>query len=290
MSDLPRTDWEQLHRWEWFRRAQWRNSFRALRLGPAGGPCRAVAELARLVKADVLLDASCGLGLRTLSLAALGANMLGCDPCAKAVECARELAREEGAGIPFFVSDWRDLPQRAPHRFHGIFCESLADVPAWDDLGASLVGFSHALRPGGFLVFPGAAPDAPADEGKRRLAALWEKEPRERIDWFWREGGTTCARLVQRRRAADYLDEAILHVIDENGTPRLETTVIRRPFYWTWKHWQEITRATGFCHLEARSWDGLAPDGGRLTLLVAWKAQEGEPRVDEAGRNAPYAE
>jgi hypothetical protein len=290
MSDAPKTDWDLIYKWEWFRRTQWQSTFRAAKTAPNGGSCRAFADVARLVKAQVLLDSSCGLGLKTICLAEMGLNIVGCDGSPYAVEQARELAREEKSAVTYFPSRWKELPQNAPHRFDGIFNDALSWIPTWDELGASLVGLFHALKPGGFLMFLGAAQNASAEDGKRKLAEEWEKQPHEWAEWLCRDGAQTCARVVLKRRAADYIDDYILYVVDEAGRTHLESTTLRRPFYWNWKHWHDAVRMAGFCHVETRAYDGYAADGGKLLVNVAWRSRDGELKVDEQGRNAPYSE
>jgi len=55
LNDPLATDWDLVHRWEWFRRSAWRGAFRDPgRHGDAGA---AFAQLSRLVGANLVLDA-----------------------------------------------------------------------------------------------------------------------------------------------------------------------------------------------------------------------------------------
>lgn len=279
MSSQPgsATDWDLLHRWEWFRRAQWRQGFRTTIHGQGGGPARAFAELAHTVDAKILLDASCGLGRRAITLAEKGVNVLGSDASGVAINYARELARDENAPVTFFRSAWNDLPKNMPHHFDGILVTGLNLEPSWDHLGVALVGLFHALHPGGFLMFVGATEDESARGGPAaRVEKLWSSEPAESVRWFVREGKVTCTLVKLRAKAADYIDERLLFVSEENGDARLETTTLRRPCYWTWKHWKDVVRMAGFCHIETREFPGFGEDGGALRINVAWKGRAGE--------------
>ena len=266
------TDWDLIHRWEWFRRERWRGGFRAAIHGQGGGPARAFADLAQKVDAKVLLDASCGLGRRAIYLAEKGCNVLGSDVSGTAVTYARELAREENAAVTFFRSAWNDLPKNMPHHFDGILVTGLALEPSWDHLGMSLVGLYHALHSGGFLMFVGAIEGEPESGPRDRVERDWAADPPEKAEWFLRDGKVACALVKLRSKAADYIDERLLYVSEENGESRLESTTLRRPAYWTWRHWRDATRMAGFTSLETQEYPGFGVDGGTLLINVAWKA------------------
>lgn len=272
------TDWDLVHRWEWFRRNSWRQGFRTKIHGAGGGPARAFAELARQTEAKIVLDASCGLGRRAVYLAEKGMNILGSDISGVAINHARELARDENAPVTFFRSAWNELPKNMPHHFDGILVTGLNLEPSWDHLGVALVGLYHALHSGGFLMFVGATEKEPPSSGPaERVAKDWDSAPPESVEWFVREGKVTCTLVKLRYKAADYVDDRQLYVSEENGEPRLESTTIRRPAYWTWQHWKDVTRVAGFSHLETRKFSGFGFDGGDLLINVAWKGTSDIP-------------
>lgn len=272
------TDWDLIHRWEWFRRERWRQGFRTAIHGQGGGPARAFADLAQKQDAKVLLDASCGLGRRAIYLAEKGCNVLGSDVSGTAVVYARELAKEENASVTFFRSAWNELPKNMPHHFDAILVTGLSLEPSWDHLGMSLVGLYHALHAGGFLMFVGATENEPESGPRDRVAKDWASEPPEKVEWFMRDGKVTCALVKLRSMATDYIDDRMLYVSEEAGEPRLESTTLRRPAYWTWRHWKDVTRMAGFSHLETREYPGFGLDGGNLLINVAWKEKKGDPQ------------
>ncbi len=275
------TDWDLVHRWTWFTRERWRAGFRTAVHGQGGGAARAFSELAREVDAKVLLDASCGLGRRAIYLAEKGATILGSDISGVAVNHARELARDENAPVTFFRSAWNELPKNMPHHFDGILVTGLNLEPSWDQLGVALVGLFHALHAGGFLMFVGATEGEPASGPRDRVERDWASEPAESVEWFVREGKVSCAQVKLRTKAADYIDDRLLFVSEENGEARLESTTIRKPAYWTWKHWKDVTRMAGFCHLETREYPGYGQNGGDLLINVAWKEKKAEPAMPD---------
>ncbi|MBN2714172.1 MAG: class I SAM-dependent methyltransferase [Planctomycetes bacterium] len=290
MSDVPVTDWDMIYRWEWFRHEDWRHDFRDAKLGQGGGTCRAFTDLSKLIGAEVALDCSCGLGLKTICMSEMGLNVSGSDGSGFAVKHAAELAKLEGTNISFFQSKWANLPKNMPHHFDAIFCDALSSVTTWDELGASLVGFYHSLNPGGFLMFMGAGDESDPEEEHWKQHEEWDTQPREYADWFYRDGGVSCSKVVQKRKSEDYIDERYLYVICENQITRLESTTYRRPAYWSWQHWKDLTQMAGFCHLETRTYERYGYDGGPIRVNVAWKEKNGAPRVDHAARNAPYSE
>lgn len=275
MSDTPNTDWDLMHRRQWFRRSQWQKSFRSTKQGF----CHAVQQLAREAGAQVVLDCDCGLGSSSICLAETGLNVLGADSSEVAVTHARELASAESISVTFFNSGWSELPQNAPHHFDAVFSDSIAGEPEWDRLGAAFVGIFHIIKPGGFFAF---APSETAEE----QAEEWEHAPHKEVLWFYRDGQTTCACVREKHKSVNFIDDQMLYVVDDAGDLSLESTVCRRPGYWTEGHWRELAGVAGFCHFESRTFD--VTDEQPVNLLIAWKQHEDELQIDEEGRNAPY--
>lgn len=276
MVDPLVADWDLIHRWEWFRRARWRAGFRAAVHGLGGGLARAFADVAHEHGAEVLLDASCGLGRRAIVLAEKGLNIIGSDPSGVAIAHARELARDENSSATFLKSSWTALPKRIPHSFDGILASAMGRIPTFDELGMAFVGLFHSLRPGGFVMWAGVGPEDPIGTPRKRLLAYWEKEPRESVEWFHREGRLTCAMVKQWKPESDYIDEHRLYVSEDGDQSRLESTTIRWPGYWEWSHWQDVTRMAGFERIESRRFDGYGLDGGPLNVNIAWRGAEGD--------------
>ncbi|MDR1744315.1 MAG: hypothetical protein LBS30_01015, partial [Planctomycetota bacterium] len=178
---------------------------------------------------------------------------------------------DENAPVSFFRSAWNELPKNMPHHFDGILVTGLSLEPSWDHLGVAVVGLFHALHPGGFLMFVGATEKESPAPGER-VEKEWASQPPESVEWFLRDGRVTCSLVKLRTKAPDYIDDRLLYVSEENGQARLESTTIRRPAYWTWKHWKDVTRMAGFCHVETRTYPGFGLDGGTLLINVAWKS------------------
>lgn len=259
---------ETYHRWEWFRRAQWWPGYLERMRAMRGRECGILLAALDAPSGSCVLDATCGLGRKTLLLDSLGLSVVGADACAYAVERARNLAAGEGRDNAFFVSSWRDLPARAPGPFDGVLIDAFPDCcETGDDLAAALSGIAGVLKPGGVFVFPGPEPgETPA--GITKMA--WESGPRFQLCWEHAEGGIECTCLQARTLGDNWIDEHALYVVREAGAPaRLESATIRRHFRWTRAAIEEAARAAAFSSVAARTVEGCGHNGAPLVRIVA---------------------
>lgn len=108
-----------------------------------------VAELGD-VSGKSLLHLQCHFGMDTLSWARRGARVTGVDFSERAVERARDLAREVGHDARFVCANVYDLPEVLAETFdivftsYGVLC-LLPDLPRWGRVAA------HFVRPGGIF-------------------------------------------------------------------------------------------------------------------------------------------
>ena len=265
-------DWETLYRWEWFRRAQWRPTFREQKRGTFGGSCEAFRRIVAELGGGPVLDCSCGFGLKTIVMKEMGLDVTGSDRCASAVVKARELARLEGHDdIDYLVSTWSELPERTDRRFIAVFNDALSWTLTRNAFEASLRGFLGALRPGGALVFMGAPEGSPADPKQRRKLLLdtFASQPKFRIEWTHEDAGTRCTALAFRELGDDFFDEHHVYVIEEAGNQRIETATIRQPVTWDWPVLVEMFDKAGFASLHTRTFEGLGHGGKTIQLNVA---------------------
>ena len=97
-----------------------------------------------------LLHLQCHFGMDTLSWARLGAQVTGVDYAPRAIDLARELARETGLEAEFICASIYDLPERLDRTFdivftsYGVLCW-LPDLPAWGKV------IAHLLKPDGIF-------------------------------------------------------------------------------------------------------------------------------------------
>jgi SAM-dependent methyltransferase len=253
-------NWEAIHRWEWFRRSQWIESFRAGKLRLAG----AIQEVlgANGMGDGLLLDCSCGLGFQSIVLAEAGVRVQGADRSPFAVERARELTSDCGLHIEYFASRWDELPQRTSMRFDAAFVDALSWLHSGDEMLAALSGLRGVLRPGGILIFLGEPEGVTCELREQRLESWWKSAPRASLKWTHGGGGLTCTLTSLGSRGPDYIDWHQIYLIEENKTLRLEHQAIRESLRWTWSDLTQAALGAGFTKLEMHR-DAEWSDRGR---------------------------
>ena len=102
------------------------------------------------VSGKKLLHLQCHFGQDTLSWARLGADVTGCDLSDKAVEYARQLAKEMNLPAQFVCCNLYDLPKQLEGTFDIVFTSYgtvgwLPDLKPWAEV------INHFLKPGGFF-------------------------------------------------------------------------------------------------------------------------------------------
>lgn len=108
-----------------------------------------ILEMLGEVHGKRILDIGCGDGELAVALSKRGANVCGVDLSAKAIEAARERAREKGADIRFEVVDAQNLPYSSGAFDAVIAITVLCFVEKPDAILNEAV---RTLRPGGRLV------------------------------------------------------------------------------------------------------------------------------------------
>jgi len=99
-----------------------------------------------------VLHLQCHFGQDTISLSRMGASLTGVDLSDKAIEKARELARQEGPSTKFICCDLYDLPNHLNDKFDIVFTSygTIGWLPDLDKWAEIVVRY---LKPGGRLVF-----------------------------------------------------------------------------------------------------------------------------------------
>lgn len=104
------------------------------------------------IKGKRILHLQCHFGQDSISMARMGASVVGADLSDKAIDKARELAELTQADATFVCCDLFDLPQHLEGEFDIVFTSYgtvgwLPDLDRW----ASVI--QHFLKPGGKFVF-----------------------------------------------------------------------------------------------------------------------------------------
>ncbi|HTA46990.1 MAG TPA: class I SAM-dependent methyltransferase [Bryobacteraceae bacterium] len=256
--------WDAVHRWDWFRRGQWLGNFRE-------GKRLLAASIAGVLKdlglaEGLVLDCSCGLGFQAIVLREAGLRVHGADRGEFAVDRARELARDVGHEIDFFVSRWDELPAKTQFRFDAVFCDALSWLHTDEEMVAALRGLRGVLQAGGVLIFQGAPQGSDAADLRRDSEDWWANVPSASLRWSHTEGAVSCTALSVPSRGDDYIDWRQLYLIDENGAKRLEHITLRESLRWNARRFTEMARAAGFDCPVTRAVQAWSP-GGRPAAL-----------------------
>jgi len=261
-------DYTAHYRWEWFCRKEWRGSFRERKRHSSGAFIELIGE--RGMRDELVLDCSCGLGLKTIVMREAGLNVQGSDQCELAVEYARLLTQEEGhCDITFFVSAWAELPLRTGARYAAVFNDALSWVYSDEEMAGSLKGIHDCLRPGGILAYMGALPGADTDQEQFREQE-WERKTVNGRHWLGAraaKGGTSVQEVVFMEKGSDFTDEHHLYVVDEGGTKRLESWCLRCSLKWSWPRIRPFLEEAGFSSFGAKGF--VAANGKPFHLVVA---------------------
>ena len=256
--------WDEVHRWDWFRRSRWHGNFR-------DGKRLLAASITGVLKdfgmADgLVLDCSCGLGFQAIVLREAGLRVCGADRGKFAVDRARELARAEGHEIDFFVSRWDELPAKTQLRFDAVFCDALSWLHTDEDMAAALLGLCGVLRPGGILIFLGAPAGSDEADLRRDSQTWWASVPGASLRWHHTEGPVSCTALSVPARGEDFIDWRLLYLIEENGTRRLEHVTMRESLRWSADRFAEMAVGCGFSRPVMHAMQAWSP-GGRPAAL-----------------------
>ena len=255
------------YRWEWFHRQQWLAGFRQ---SEPFARWRAMLEAIGDPEGKRVLDATCGLGRKTLVMDECGLDVMGSDASAYAVERARELALGEAREIDFFVSTWRDLPHRTSERFDAVFVDAFMDcIETYEDLVASFAGIGSALTDGGVFVFGGPEPN---EKMADILEFAWDCGERFSIDWRLAAEGRDCTCVCVKDKGDNYIDHNYLYVVRQHeGVMRLETAPLRRWFRWERDSLDKAALSVGFSAIRTELFRGDRFGVEDFTRIIATK-------------------
>ena len=104
------------------------------------------------IKGKNVLHLQCHFGQDTISLSRLGAEVTGVDFSDKAIESARQIAKETGSNAKFICCDIYDLPNHLDEKFDIVFT-SYGTIGWLPDLDKWAKVIANFLKPNGQFVF-----------------------------------------------------------------------------------------------------------------------------------------
>lgn len=114
-----------------------------------------------------ILDAGCGTGEHALMAASLGLEALGFDVSERAIELAKQKAKERSLAARFLVADACALPDLDQH-FDTVLDCGLFHVLGDDDQERYVMGLTEVTAPGGRFHMLCFSDSQPGDWGPRR--------------------------------------------------------------------------------------------------------------------------
>lgn len=234
--------WNTIWKWTWFVKETWKSNFRE-----EGNP-PALHSLFSRLQVRSILDCSCGLGFKTISLAEMGFEVEGSDASAVAIKYAPQLAREEGLNIKFFRSCWEELGKRCKRKFDCVFSDAFDWISTRESLLASAKGIYSILDESGKFVFgvPIAGPKNTEKELKKFMNEQWNKQQRFEILPSYEKNGTRLTHLIVYDETSNGILENNIYLIEEQGVMRAEIAFMMDLCKWTWKDYTKVLREAGF--------------------------------------------
>ena len=256
---------EKDFKWEWFRHSEWFNT--DVRENIPSHFSQAVARILKESSADTCLEFLCGFGKTTRQIHYQNLNIMGFDYSKSAISGAQNLAIQMKRNIPYFLgTPHSTIQETVPHRFKSIVSKDLLFETDWHSLKKTFQQIFSTLVPGGIFVFSGAS------EKKNfamDLLKKYDKKPPESLLWCFRDGRTSCSKVMIKTEAStDYRDYKYLYIIEDGTEKRLEIINRRLPGYWNLKIISELVYDIGFKHFETRE---VERDGSQLTINIAYK-------------------
>ena len=147
----------------------WDRSFKEVapdvRDAPPGRDLSEIVGRLRAASAVDVLDAGCGLGRWSVTLARAGFRVLAVDVSSEAVRIVRERAQREGLAIATAVCAAQELFRLGVHA-DAVVCNSVLDHLRPHDADMAAASIAQVLRPGGlaYLSFDGREESATGSE------------------------------------------------------------------------------------------------------------------------------
>ncbi len=134
--------WNILWKWQWFTREIWIKKY-WIETERAVKP---ILKILQKLNVEYLLDATCGLGFKTILFAKAGYKVAGSDYSEIAIKYAKKLAKEEKVNIQFFVSEFHKLPQNTEEKYDCVYTDYFDELPTYKELLSSAKGIYSVLK------------------------------------------------------------------------------------------------------------------------------------------------
>lgn len=137
---------------------------------------RPLFRLLRRPNVKSILDCSCGLGFKTILFAKKGYQVEGSDGSPNAVRYARQLAKQEGFKIRFFLSRYAELGRKAKRKYDCVFSDNFDEIETIKSMRAAAKAIHSVLNDHGKLIFLVSPPRLHKRDLKRIIEMEWKRK------------------------------------------------------------------------------------------------------------------
>ena len=234
--------WDTIHKWEWFLK----DLLKPIKRKEINAP--ALRSLFAGLQVKSILDCSCGLGFKTISLAEAGYEVEGSDASKFAIKHAPQLAEDEGLNIRFFRSRWEELGEKCKRKFDCVFSDAFDWIATRESILASAEGIYSVLRKGGKFVF--GVPIADSENTEERLKEfmnkVWKKQGRFEILPPYENNGIRLTVVMIYDKVQEGILENDIYIVERSETVRAEIALMMDLYKWTWKDYTKVLKEAGF--------------------------------------------
>lgn len=235
--------WDIMWKWSWHTRKRWMPDYwrRTMEgLSP-------LFDVLPNLDIKSMLDASCGLGVKTIIFSSKGYRVDGSDSSAVAIEYAPQLAKEHGVDIRFFQSRFEELGRRTKYRYDCVFSDYFDELGTYDDLIASARGVYDVLNDRGKFIFCSPSPGLKKGDLERMIEDEWRKRKRVMVEGPIDIYGAKLVHIEVIEKTYNGILENRIYIITEGDNASVEVAYMMNPrIMWTYDDFVSILKEVGF--------------------------------------------
>lgn len=239
--------WDIIWQWSWFIKELWVKEY----LKETKDALKGLFPLLSRWNVKSILDASCGLGIKTLFFAKMGYEVEGSDACQTAIKYAKEYAKSMGTKIRFFVSKFEELPENALRKYDCIFSDYFDELPSKKILLKSAKGIYQVLKPKGIFVFSSPPPEKDKSSLQHIIEKVWNKRNKFIVYSPFVKGDTKVTYIEMAEKKLDGICEHRIYLVERNRRIDVYKASIMNPrLKWTFYDFKYILQTAGFSEIK----------------------------------------
>lgn len=245
MNMKKKNSWDTLWEWQWFTREAWMEKYWI-------ETERAVKPLLKTLQklnVEYLLDASCGLGFKTILFAKAGYKVSGSDYSEVAIKYAKKLAKEEKVDIQFFISEFQKLPQNTEEKYDCVYTDYFDELPTYEELLLSAKGIYSVLKENGKFIFCAPSPEINKEDLQNTIEKVYKK--RKVIVYpSVKKGQKEVIHIEIPEKKNDGIMEHHIYVIKSGKRIDVEiASIMNSRIKWTFHDFVKVLKEAGFSEI-----------------------------------------